>query len=302
MSNRVHIFDTTLRDGEQSCGCSMNVPEKMRLARKLVELNVDVMEAGFPMASEGDFQAVDAIGREYAQVTVAALARCHPGDIERAAKALEKAKRPRIHTFLATSPIHLQHKLKKTEEQALEIAVHSVELARRFVDEVEFSAEDATRTAPDVLVKFARAVVEAGARIVNLPDTVGYSIPAEYGYLVGTVVRALEGKAEVSVHCHNDLGLSVANSIAAVQAGVRQVECTINGIGERAGNTALEEVVMAMRVRNDVLPFWNGIDAAMLTRVVSDLNCLFRQCHDDQFFPLDLGSKNHKYTHKHPYL
>ena len=237
----------------------MNVPEKMRLARKLVELNVDVMEAGFPMASEGDFQAVDAIGREYAQVTVAALARCHPGDIERAAKALEKAKRPRIHTFLATSPIHLQHKLKKTEEQALEIAVHSVELARRFVDEVEFSAEDATRTAPDVLVKFARAVVEAGARIVNLPDTVGYSIPAEYGYLVGTVVRALEGKAEVSVHCHNDLGLSVANSIAAVQAGVRQVECTINGIGERAGNCSLEELVMALKVRNDILPFVTGI-------------------------------------------
>jgi len=259
MSNRFHIFGTTLRDGEQSCGCSMNVPEKMRLARKLVELNVDVMEAGFPMASEGDFQAVDAIGREYAQVTVAALARCHPGDIERAAKALEKAKRPRIHTFLATSPIHLQHKLKKTEEQALEIAVHSVELARRFVDEVEFSAEDATRTAPDVLVKFARAVVEAGARIVNLPDTVGYSIPAEYGYLVGTVVRALEGKAEVSVHCHNDLGLSVANSIAAVQAGVRQVECTINGIGERAGNCSLEELVMALKVRNDILPFVTGI-------------------------------------------
>jgi 2-isopropylmalate synthase len=259
MSNRVHIFDTTLRDGEQSCGCSMNVPEKMRMARKLVELNVDVMEAGFPMASQGDFDAVDAVSREYAQVTVAALARCHPGDIERAAKALEKAKRPRIHTFLATSPIHLQHKLKKTEEQALEIAVHSVELARRFVDEVEFSAEDATRTAPDVLVKFARAVVDAGARIVNLPDTVGYSIPAEYGYLVGTVVRALEGKAEVSVHCHNDLGLSVANSIAAVQAGVRQVECTINGIGERAGNCSLEELVMALKVRNDILPFVTGI-------------------------------------------
>ena len=259
MSNRVHIFDTTLRDGEQSCGCSMNVPEKMRLARKLVELNVDVMEAGFPMASQGDFDAVDAVGREFNQVTVAALARCHSGDIERAAKALESAKRPRIHTFIATSPIHLKHKLKKTEEQALETAVRSVELARRFVDEVEFSAEDATRPAPDVLVKFARAVVDAGARIVNLPDTVGYSIPAEYGYLVGTVVRALEGKAEVSVHCHNDLGLAVANSIAAVQAGVRQIECTINGIGERAGNCSLEEFVMAIKVRNDILPFVTGI-------------------------------------------
>jgi 2-isopropylmalate synthase len=259
MSNRVHIFDTTLRDGEQSCGCSMNVPEKMRMARKLVELNVDVMEAGFPMASQGDFDAVDSVGREFNQVTVAALARCHPGDIERAAKALEKAKRPRIHTFIATSPIHLKHKLKMTEEKALETAIRSVELARRFVDEVEFSAEDATRTAPDVLVKFARAVVDAGARIVNLPDTVGYSIPAEYGYLVGTVVRALDGKAEVSVHCHNDLGLAVANSIAAVQAGVRQVECTINGIGERAGNCSLEELVMAIKVRNDILPFVTGI-------------------------------------------
>jgi 2-isopropylmalate synthase len=259
MSNRVHIFDTTLRDGEQSCGCSMNVPEKVRMARKLVELNVDVMEAGFPMASQGDFDAVDSIGREFKEVTVAALARCHTGDIERAAKALENAKRPRIHTFIATSPIHLKHKLKMTEDKALEIAIRSVEFARRFVDEVEFSAEDATRTAPDVLVKFARAVVDAGARIVNLPDTVGYSIPAEYGYLVGTVVRALDGKAEVSVHCHNDLGLAVANSIAAVQAGVRQVECTINGIGERAGNCSLEEMAMAIKVRNDILPFVTGI-------------------------------------------
>ena len=264
MSNRVHIFDTTLRDGEQSCGCSMNVPEKMRMAKKLVELNVDVIEAGFPMASQGDFEAVDAIGREFKEVTVAALARCHPGDIERAAKALEKAKRPRIHTFIATSPIHLKHKLKKTEDEALAIAIRSVELARRFVDEVEFSAEDATRTAPDVLVRFANAVVGAGARVVNLPDTVGYSIPAEYGYLVGTVVRALEDKAEVSVHCHNDLGLSVANSIAAVQAGVRQVECTINGIGERAGNCSLEEIVMAIKVRNDILPFVTGINTREL--------------------------------------
>jgi 2-isopropylmalate synthase len=259
MSDRVHIFDTTLRDGEQSCGCSMNVPEKMRMARKLVELNVDVMEAGFPMASQGDFEAVDAIGREFPQVTVAALARCHTGDIERAAKALEKAKRPRIHTFIATSPIHLRHKLKKTETEALEIAVKSVELARKYVDEVEFSAEDATRTSPEVLVRFSRAVVAAGARIVNLPDTVGYAIPAEYGELVGTVVRALGPSAEISVHCHNDLGLSVANSIAAVQAGVRQVECTINGIGERAGNCSLEEIVMALKVRSDILPFTTGI-------------------------------------------
>ena len=259
MSDRVFIFDTTLRDGEQSCGCSMTVAEKMRMARKLVELNVDVMEAGFPMASDGDFDAVDRIGQEFGGVTVAALARCHIGDIERAAKALEKAKRPRIHTFIATSPLHLQYKLRKTEEQALEIAIKSVQLARRYVDEVEFSAEDATRTSTASLVAFSKAVVDAGARIVNLPDTVGYSIPAEYGQLVGQVVQALAGRAVVSVHCHNDLGLATANSIAAVQAGVRQVECTINGIGERAGNCSLEELVMALNVRHDVLPFETGI-------------------------------------------
>jgi 2-isopropylmalate synthase len=259
MSDRVFIFDTTLRDGEQSCGCSMTVAEKVRMARKLVELNVDVMEAGFPMASDGDFEAVDRIGQEFGGVTVAALARCHTGDIERAAQALAKAKRPRIHTFIATSPLHLSHKLKMTEEQALEIAVKSVQLARRYVDEVEFSAEDATRTSAANLITFSKAVVDAGARIVNLPDTVGYSIPAEYGQLVGQVVQALAGKAMVSVHCHNDLGLSTANSIAAVQAGVRQVECTINGIGERAGNCSLEEFVMALKVRQDVLPFDTGI-------------------------------------------
>jgi 2-isopropylmalate synthase len=259
MSDRVFIFDTTLRDGEQSCGCSMTVAEKVRMARKLVELNVDVMEAGFPMASDGDFEAVDRIGQEFGGVTVAALARCHTGDIERAAQALAKAKRPRIHTFIATSPLHLSHKLKMTEEQALEIAVKSVQLARRYVDEVEFSAEDATRTSAANLITFSKAVVDAGARIVNLPDTVGYSIPAEYGQLVGQVVQALAGKAMVSVHCHNDLGLSTANSIAAVQAGVRQVECTINGIGERAGNCSLEEFVMALKVRHDVLPFETGI-------------------------------------------
>jgi 2-isopropylmalate synthase len=259
MSDRVFIFDTTLRDGEQSCGCSMTVAEKLRMARKLVELNVDAMEAGFPMASDGDFEAVDKIGQEFGGITVAALARCHTGDIERAAKALAKAKRPRIHTFIATSPLHLSHKLKMTEEKALEIAIKSVQLARRYVDEVEFSAEDATRTSAASLIAFSQAVVDAGARIVNLPDTVGYSIPAEYGQLVGQVVQALAGRAVVSVHCHNDLGLSTANSIAAVQAGVRQVECTVNGIGERAGNCSLEEFVMALKVRHDVLPFETGI-------------------------------------------
>src|SRR4051812_7431684 len=264
MSDRVFIFDTTLRDGEQSCGCSMSVAEKLRMARKLVELGVDIMEAGFPMASEGDFESVDKIGREFEGVSVAALARCHSGDIEKAARALEKAKRPRIHTFIATSPIHLKHKLKKTEDQALEDAVKAVELARRYVDDVEFSAEDATRTAPDALERFAKAVVAAGASVVNLPDTVGYTIPNEYGAIIGRVVQALGDRAIVSVHCHDDLGLAVANSIAGVQSGARQVECTINGIGERAGNCSLEEVVMALRVRRDVLPFDTVIETPQL--------------------------------------
>jgi len=264
MSDRVIIFNTTLRDGEQSCGCSMTVSEKLRMARKLVELGVDVMEAGFPIASEGDFEAVDRIGREFSDVTVAALARCSTGDIEKAAKALEKAKRPRIHTFIATSPIHLKHKLKKTEDEALESAIKAVELARKYVGDVEFSAEDATRTAPEALEKFALAVANAGAGVINLPDTVGYTIPHEYGAMIGRVVKALGDKAIVSVHCHDDLGLAVANSLAGVQNGARQVECTINGIGERAGNCSLEEVVMAMRVRSDLLPYQTGINTPHL--------------------------------------
>jgi 2-isopropylmalate synthase len=264
MSDRVSIFDTTLRDGEQSCGCSMTTAEKLRMARKLVELRVDILEAGFPIASEGDFEAVQKVGLEFSDVTVAALARCSTGDIERAARALEKAKKPRIHTFIATSPIHLKHKLKMTEQQALDNAVKAVELARKYVDDVEFSAEDATRTAPDALERFAKAVVAAGAGVVNLPDTVGYTIPNEYGAIIGRVVQALGDTAVVSVHCHDDLGLAVANSLAGVQAGARQVECTINGIGERAGNCSLEEVVMAMRVRSDVLPFATSIETPQL--------------------------------------
>ncbi len=265
MSDRVFIFDTTLRDGEQSCGCSMGVAEKLRMARKLVELGVDVMEAGFPMASDGDSEAVDKISREFSDLSVAALARCHSGDIEKAARALEKAKRPRIHTFIATSPIHLKHKLKKTEDEALQSAVAAVEQARKYVTDVEFSAEDATRTSTAGLVKFAKAVVAAGAKVVNLPDTVGYSIPHEYGTVIATVVEALKGTgAIVSVHCHDDLGLAVANSLAGVQAGARQVECTINGIGERAGNCALEEIVMAMKVRGDILPFATAINTPLL--------------------------------------
>jgi 2-isopropylmalate synthase len=255
MANRVYIFDTTLRDGEQSPGCSMTVPEKLQLARKLVELGVDILEAGFPIASDGDFEAVDAVSREFSWVQVAALARANKLDVERAAASLKHARRPRIHTFLATSEIHLKYKLKKSQEQILDEAVAAVELARQYTDDVEFSAEDATRTDWDYLEQVSRAVVAAGARTVNLPDTVGYSVPEEYGALIGRMVRALGDSAIVSVHCHDDLGLAVANSIAAVQAGARQIECTINGIGERAGNAALEEIVMAFKTRPDKLPF-----------------------------------------------
>ena len=255
MNNRVYIFDTTLRDGEQSPGCSMTVPEKLRMARKLVELGVDIMEAGFPIASDGDFEAVRAVSAEYGWIQVAALARSVKMDIERAAKSLEKAKRPRIHTFIATSDIHLKYKFNKSRQQILDEAVAAVQLARSYVEDVEFSAEDATRTDANYLEEICKAVVAAGARTVNLPDTVGWSVPHEYGALIARMVEVLGDRAIVSVHCHDDLGLAVANSIAAVQNGARQIECTINGIGERAGNCSLEEVVCAMKVRNDQLPY-----------------------------------------------
>jgi len=259
MKNRVWIFDTTLRDGEQSPGCSMNVPEKLRMAAKLVELGVDILEAGFPIASDGDFQAVDAVSREFPWVQVAALARSMKLDVERAARSLEKAKRPRIHTFLATSDIHLKYKLKKSRQEVLDAAVSAVELARSYVDDVEFSAEDGARTDPDYLEQVSKAVVAAGARTVNIPDTVGYSTPDEYGELIGRIVKVLGDTAVVSVHCHDDLGLAVANSLAAVKAGARQIECTINGIGERAGNCSLEEIVMVMKTRHDRYPYNTGI-------------------------------------------
>ena len=263
-SNRVCIFDTTLRDGEQSPGCSMNVPEKLRMAHKLAELGVDILEAGFPIASEGDFEAVRSVANELPWVRVAALARSCTLDVQRAAMALEPARRPRIHTFIATSDIHLQFKLKKTRQQVLEEACAAVELARQFTDDVEFSAEDATRTDYDYLEQVTRAVVAAGATTVNLPDTVGYSIPHEYAALISRMVAAVGDSAIISVHCHDDLGLATANSIAAVVAGARQIECTINGIGERAGNCALEEVVMVFRVRPEQLPYTTGIHAQHL--------------------------------------
>ena len=253
--SRVYIFDTTLRDGEQSPGCSMTMPEKLKMAEVLVALGVDILEAGFPIASEGDFEAVDAISRQFPWVQVAALARACTLDVERAAKALAKAKRPRIHIFIATSDIHLKHKLRKSRQQVLGDAVAAVSLARNYTDDIEFSAEDATRTDSDYLEQVSQAVVEAGARTVNLPDTVGFSVPEEYGELIGRMARVLGDRAIVSVHCHDDLGLAVANSLAAIKAGARQIECTINGIGERAGNAALEEVVVAMNTRHDKLPF-----------------------------------------------
>ncbi|MGA8028991.1 MAG: 2-isopropylmalate synthase [Bryobacteraceae bacterium] len=274
--SRVYIFDTTLRDGEQSPGCSMNTVEKLTMAAQLVDLGVDILEAGFPIASEGDFEAVDAVSRQFPWVQVAALARSCTLDVERAAKALQHAKRPRIHTFIATSDIHLKYKLRRSRQQVLDDAVAAVTLARNYTDDVEFSAEDATRTDPDYLEQVTNAVVEAGARTVNLPDTVGYSVPDEYAQLIGHMVRMLGDRAVVSVHCHDDLGLAVANSLAAVSAGARQVECTINGIGERAGNAALEEVVMAIKTRHDRLPFETKINAEkiygasqMLTRFIT---------------------------------
>lgn len=259
MNNRVWIFDTTLRDGEQSPGCSMTVQEKLQMAAKLVDLGVDIMEAGFPIASQGDFEAVDAVSRAYPWVQVAALGRANKADIERAAKALEHAKRPRIHTFIATSDIHLKFKLKKSQDQVLEEACAAVELARKYVDDVEFSAEDGARTSIDYLERISKAVVAAGAKTVNIPDTVGYSTPDEYAHIIGHIVKVLGDTAIVSVHCHDDLGLAVANSLAAVRAGARQVECTVNGIGERAGNCSLEEIVMVMKTRHDKYPFITGI-------------------------------------------
>jgi len=242
----------------------MTTTEKVRMAGKLAELGVDIMEAGFPIASTGDFEAVQAVCRSL-PVKVAALARCTALDIERAAQALDKAKSPpRIHTFLATSDIHLKYKLKKTRAQVLEDAAKAVELARKYVDDVEFSAEDGGRTEVGYLIDVSRAVVKAGASTVNIPDTVGYAVPEDYGKLIGEVAKALGSSAVVSVHCHNDLGLAVANSLAAVQNGARQVECTVNGIGERAGNCSLEEIVMVLATRRDRIGLETGIKTTEL--------------------------------------
>jgi len=263
---RITVFDTTLRDGEQSPGCSMNVQEKVRLGRQLDQLGVDVIEAGFPIASDGDFAAVQAIAAAVPRPVIAGLARASRHDIERAAKALQSAIRPRIHVFLATSDIHLQHKLRISRQQCLEQAANSVRLARTLCDDVEFSPEDATRTDPEFLFQVLEAVIEAGATTLNIPDTVGYTVPAEFGDLIRNIRERVRGVecATISAHCHNDLGLAVANSLAAIANGARQVECTINGIGERAGNASLEEIVMALRVRADKYAYHTAIATEQL--------------------------------------
>lgn len=266
-NNRLRIFDTTLRDGEQSPGCSMYLEEKISMARQLEKLGVDVIEAGFPFASEGDFNSVVAVAAECRETTIAGLCRTVPSDIYRAAEALKGAKRSRIHTFVATSDIHLKYKLKKTRDEVLEMAHNAVTIARECVDDVEFSAEDATRSDIDFLCQVFETAVAAGATVLNVPDTVGYTLPTEYAHLIRTVKERVVGDRDdvtISVHCHNDLGLAVANSLAAIEAGASQVECTVNGIGERAGNASLEELVMAMTVRADKMPYKHNIDQTQL--------------------------------------
>ncbi len=276
MEDVVRIFDTTLRDGEQSPGFSMTPSEKLALARQLEEMRVDVIEAGFPVASPGDMEAVRAVGRQVRESTVAALSRANPRDVESAAEALRQAARPRIHVFIATSPVHMEHKLRMTPGEVLEAAVGAVRLARRHTDDVEFSAEDASRSEVEFLCRIYEAVIRAGATVINVPDTVGYTTPHEYGALIRALRERVEGGDHItwSVHCHDDLGLAVANSLAAVAAGARQVECTINGIGERAGNAALEEVVMALRTRRDAYGARTEIDTTRLHRVSRLLTAL----------------------------
>ena len=262
----ITIFDTTLRDGEQSPGCSMRLDEKLRMARQLDRLGVDVIEAGFPIASEGDFEAVAAVAQEIRRPKVAGLARAAYEDIDRAWQALRHAERPRIHVFLATSDIHLHYKLRMSRQQCLDRAAEAVRFARSLCPDVEFSPEDGTRTEVDFLCDVTQTVVEAGATTVKIPDTVGYTVPRDKNRIIEEICRRVGYRPDVviSVHCHNDLGLAVANSIAGIEAGARQVECTINGIGERAGNASLEEIVMALRVRNDQMPYDTEIHSEQL--------------------------------------
>lgn len=279
-SEKVIIFDTTLRDGEQAPGCSLGPPEKLQVAEQLYRLGVDVIEAGFPVSSRGDFEAVQniakSIGRQANPPEICGLSRCVPGDIEACGEAVKGAKRPRVHVFIATSDIHLEHKLHMTRDQVIERSVESVKLARKYTDSIEFSAEDSTRSDVNYLIQLFEAVIKAGATTINVPDTVGFAIPWQYAELISTLKQRVPNidKATISTHCQDDLGLSVANSLAAVKAGARQVECTINGLGERAGNTSLEEVVMALKTRQDLFGIKLGINTkeiAKASRLVSSL-------------------------------
>lgn len=268
MEDRVIIFDTTLRDGEQAPGFSMTVDQKIRMAKQLERLGVDVIEAGFPIASDGDFESVKKIAKEIQGCQIAGLARTTKVDIDRAWEALQYAKNPRIHTFIATSDIHLQYKLRKSRQEVLEVAAEMVRYAKTLTDNVEFSAEDAVRSDLDYLCQVVEAVINEGAVVVNIPDTVGYSVPEEFGSIIKTIREKVPniGKTVISVHCHNDLGLGVANSLAALQNGARQVECTINGIGERAGNASLEELVMTLKTRKSLIGLETGINTQEIFR------------------------------------
>jgi len=264
-NDRVLIFDTTLRDGEQAPGCSMNTDEKLVIARQLEKLGVDIIEAGFPIASQGDFEAVQRVANEIRGTRVAGLARCVRKDIDRAWEALKGAARPRIHTFLATSDIHLEYKLKMSRQDALRNVREWVSHARSLCDDVEFSPEDSTRSDRDFLCEILQVAVDSGATTLNIPDTVGYTMPGEYRSLMQKIRKEVKGdNITLSCHCHNDLGMAVANSLAAVEGGARQVECTINGIGERAGNASMEEVVMSLFVRHDVYPYTCGVDRSQI--------------------------------------
>ncbi|MBY0382031.1 MAG: 2-isopropylmalate synthase [Xanthobacteraceae bacterium] len=266
--DRVVIFDTTLRDGEQCPGATMTHEEKLEVAEMLDQMGVDIIEAGFPIASIGDFEAVSEIAKTVKNAVVAGLARAIPADIARAGEAVRHARRGRIHTFVSTSPIHLAHQMRKSEAEVLDIITATVAQARNLVDDIEWSAMDATRTPIDYLCKCVETAIKAGATTINLPDTVGYAVPEEYRRMFKTIRERVPNadKAVFSVHCHDDLGLAVANSLAGVDGGARQIECTINGIGERAGNAALEEVVMAIKTRADVMPYWCNVESTMLTR------------------------------------
>ncbi len=264
--NKIFIFDTTLRDGEQAPGFSMNMDEKLIFAEQLEKLGVDIIEAGFPVISDGDFEATSLISQKIKNAQVAGLARANPGDIEAAARAIEKAVKPRIHTFISSSDIHIEHQLNKTRDEVLEQAVRAVKDAKSFTDNVEFSPMDATRSDRTYLCEMLEAVIEAGATTLNIPDTVGYAIPREFYDLIKLIKNKVKGidKTIISVHCHNDLGVAVANSLAAIEAGARQVECSVNGIGERAGNTAMEELVMAIKTRSDIIDQYTDIDTRQI--------------------------------------